>query len=595
MRWLLALTLAFACTGAWAQGLESALRPGPVIAGHAQWEDDCAACHVRFDRAAQDRLCADCHKDVGRDMRERTGFHGRQPAQACRACHTDHKGRTAKVVVLDETRFDHRQTDYLLKGRHDGLRCASCHLPGRRWREAPQACNACHRDDDAHRGSLGAACADCHAETGWRQTRFDHASTRFALEGRHAAAECKACHRSAVYEDVGTTCHACHRDDDQGPRGHQGRFGEKCESCHDARAWKPAVFRHDRDTRFALRGAHRATACTACHTGPLYRDKTPTACVDCHRRDDVHEGRLGAACASCHAEQRWRETPRFDHDRTRFALRGGHRDAKCSACHRPGAAYTVADTRCVACHRGDDRHQPTLGERCESCHAETRWRDVARFDHAKARFALRGAHLKAECSACHRDARHRETPTACIACHRDDDRHAGQLGEQCASCHGEAAWTSGVRFDHAGARFALTGRHVGAACSACHQSPRYRDAPRECVACHRREDRHEARLGTRCESCHSTRDWRLWTFDHGRRTRFALDGAHQGLACVRCHTAPAPAGRAVAPVGDTCVACHRDDDRHDGAFGGRCEQCHVTSDWTRLRQRLAPGAGRAPS
>jgi hypothetical protein len=92
LRWaLLALLLGLGLrTAASAQGIESVIRPGEVIQGHAKWEEECAKCHVRFDRAAQDRLCMDCHKEVGQDMRERTGYHGRLKPQACRSCHTDH-------------------------------------------------------------------------------------------------------------------------------------------------------------------------------------------------------------------------------------------------------------------------------------------------------------------------------------------------------------------------------------------------------------------------------------------------------------------------------------------------------------------------
>lgn len=567
-----------------AQSLESVLRPGDVIAGHAKWEDDCAACHVRFDRAAQDGRCTDCHKDVGADMRTRQGYHGRLEPQPCKACHTDHKGRQARIVQLDEKRFDHAQTDYALRGAHGKVRCAACHVAGRKWREAPQTCQACHRTDDVHKGSLGAQCADCHTETDWKQTRVDHEKTRFPLRGRHVDTRCDSCHRSGVFNEAPTTCIGCHRADDNAAKGHQGRFGEKCETCHDAQAWKPSRFRHERDTRFVLRGAHAQTECRACHTGNLYTSRTPTACNDCHRADDKHKGTLGTECAACHTEQRWTEVARFDHDRTRYPLRALHRDVKCASCHTTPGLFKVTDTRCVACHRKDDRHEPTLGERCESCHVEAGWKKVDRFDHAQARFTLRGAHVKAACSACHRDTRWRATPSTCVACHRSDDKHDGQLGERCESCHGESRWT-GVRYDHAQARFPLTGRHLATECKACHASPRFRDAGRDCIACHRADDRHKTTLGNACESCHNTRDWRLWSFDHGRRTRFALDGAHQPLACVRCHDRPAPVGGAIAPVDGRCVSCHRGVDRHDGAFGDRCEQCHVTSDWRRLQRR----------
>lgn len=580
--------LAMGWVPAQAQSLESVLRPGPVISGHQKWEDDCAACHVRFDREAQNGRCMDCHKDVARDVRGHTGMHGRIKPQACRSCHTDHKGRDALIVVLDQKRFDHLQTDYALLGQHTAVACDACHTAGKKWRDAPQSCNACHRADDVHKGSLGSSCADCHTEADWKKTRLDHGKTRFPLTGKHSDVPCADCHRSAVYKDAPETCVACHKADDDGTRGHKGRFGNQCDTCHGTQAWKPSYFRHDRDTRFSLRGAHRDTACTACHTGALYEDKAPTTCVGCHRGDDKHKGSLGTECAACHTEQRWTELAKFDHDKTRYPLRGGHKPVACASCHTDKSSYKVADQRCVACHQKDDKHQPTLGNTCESCHVDLGWKDVKRFDHAKARFALRGAHQQVACNDCHRDKRYRETPATCVACHRADDQHQGQLGTQCDSCHGETRWQQ-TRFDHAKARFALTGRHLTATCKSCHDTSRYRDAARDCIGCHRSDDRHKASLGTACESCHNTRDWRLWTFDHGRRTRFALDGAHQPLACVACHSRPAPAGKAIAPVGDTCIACHQRDDKHDGAFGARCDQCHVTSNWRQVRQRAGQG------
>ncbi|HEY6355203.1 MAG TPA: hypothetical protein VIY30_11990, partial [Burkholderiaceae bacterium] len=89
-----------------------------------------------------------------------------------------------------------------------------------------------------------------------------------------------------------------------------------------------------------------------------------------------------------------------------------------------------------------------------------------------------------------------------------------------------------------------------------------------------------------CDSCHTVRAWGLWSFDHVRRTKYAIDGAHTKVACERCHTQPAPASKAAAGVGTNCVACHRRDDTHDGAFGPGCEQCHATDSWKRIRTRV---------
>ena len=52
------------------------LMPGEVIKGHAKEEENCEKCHKKFDKAAQSTLCADCHKEVGKDLTEKKGFHG---------------------------------------------------------------------------------------------------------------------------------------------------------------------------------------------------------------------------------------------------------------------------------------------------------------------------------------------------------------------------------------------------------------------------------------------------------------------------------------------------------------------------------------
>jgi hypothetical protein len=137
--------------------------------------------------------------------------------------------------------------------------------------------------------------------------------------------------------------------------------------------------------------------------------------------------------------------------------------------------------------------------------------------------------------------------------------------------------------------------------STCHKTLLYKDAPRDCASCHRKDDAHKLTFGTACESCHNARAWGLWTFDHTRRTKYTLDGAHAKVPCARCHTQPAPGGKAAAEVGTNCIGCHRGDDAHDGAFGPACEQCHTSDNWKRIRsrvgqldhQRLAWALGRA--
>lgn len=585
------------CATAPAQTLESVLRPGDLVQGHAKWEEECTQCHVRFDRSAQDRLCMGCHKEVGQDMRERTGYHGRLKPQACRSCHTDHKGRTARIVDLDRKTFDHAQTDYALKGKHAKVECDKCHEPKKKYWQAPSDCQACHRKDDVHKGSLGPKCADCHTVNDWKEARFDHEKTRFPLTGKHADAECGDCHKKgADYRAAPRDCVGCHRKDDNGPKGHKGNYGEKCESCHGTKAWKPSTFNHDKDTKFDLLGKHRSVKCADCHTGHLYRDKVGSACIDCHKKDDDgakgHKGTLGRDCAACHTERGWKEKGKFDHDRTRFPLLGKHVQAKCADCHK-STNYREAPRDCIGCHKKDDKHEATLGTKCESCHVERDWKTVTRFNHDDTKFRLRNAHAAKtlQCKACHADLKSfRNTATDCYSCHKKDDKHEGQLGTKCESCHGDRDWKT-TAFDHRNSRFPLVGRHVAVKCAECHKSPKYKDAPRDCYSCHKKDDTHKLKFGTACESCHNARAWGLWDYDHARRARYVLDGAHAKVACEKCHTQPAPAGKAAAEVGTNCVSCHRRDDVHDGAFGPVCQQCHVTTDWKRVKTRV--GGARA--
>lgn len=610
-RWLGLLLLASLLAVAprvFAQGIEGLINPGKVIAGHAKLEAECTNCHVRFSKEAQNSLCLDCHKEVAADVKARGGFHGRLKPQSCKECHTDHKGRDARIVELNEKTFDHKQTDFQLRGKHETVKCASCHKPGAKHRTAPLTCVGCHRQDDqkkGHKGSLGEKCEDCHTERDWKEARFDHGKTRFALRGKHADVVCKDCHVVAgkqVFKDLPMTCISCHRKDDfqKPPKGHRGLFGEKCEACHSEKDWKTIHFNHERDGKFALKGKHESVRCEACHKVNPYKEELKTACVACHRKDDEkkgHKGSLGEKCESCHNERNWKDT-RFDHAKTRFPLLGKHVETACKDCHTVAGKQVYKDlpAACISCHRKDDQgvkgHKGRYGEKCDTCHSEKRWGEV-RFDHDRdTKYKLRDKHRSVKCDSCHTgqgaNALYKDKLQAtCVSCHRQDDQkkgHKGQLGNACEQCHSEKEWKV-PGFDHARARFPLTGKHIKVACDKCHTTGlAFRDASRVCGDCHEKEDVHKKRLGFKCDTCHNARDWKAWDFDHGRRTRFPLDGAHVKPACIACHVQP---GREIRALSMNCYACHQADDVHDGAFGRRCEQCHVTKNF----KELLPGAG----
>lgn len=566
-----------------ANTIESLVMPGKVIQGHARIESNCRKCHEPFDKSAQNTLCVACHTEVGQDIARKQGLHGRVPAKPCRECHTDHKGANAGIVVLKEAGFDHRHTDYLLKGKHADarIRCAACHIAGKKHRDAPHACEACHGKQDPHQGALGPTCANCHVEKSWLEVEFDHEETRFPLLGKHVKTQCKDCHRDQQFKDTPRDCVACHRKDDK----HKGSLGPKCGQCHGERTWDAGLFDHDKDTGFALKGKHSAVKCESCHKGLVFKEKIQTACVACHRKDDAHKGRYGERCDSCHGEKSWKEI-RFDHARdTRFALQGKHTKVRCDDCHRGSLYQDKVSGACLSCHRKDDTHKGRYGERCDSCHTDADWKPT-RFNHDRdTRFVLKGKHAPVKCDACHRGHLFNDKiDNTCATCHAKDDKHAKQLGPKCENCHTEKSWKV-EHFDHSKSRFPLVGQHAQTGCQECHATARFKDASMECKSCHVKDDVHKGALGTKCEACHNARDWRLWDFNHNKQTAFILDGAHKrkSVTCAACHTNAQPR----APkIDTTCASCHAREDVHDGTFGARCERCHATTNWKQLTRSL---------
>ncbi len=357
----------------------------------------------------------------------------------CNHCHTDHEGGDFEIVILDRDTFDHGQTDFGLVGAHARAPCGDCHEEGKAFRDAPSGCHSCHSEDDRHEGNLGKDCAGCHTSTGWAKvTAFDHSKTDFPLTNAHEKVACAACHAGEIYQDLPTSCIGCHRiqdihDDRFGSKcedchvnktwsevrfdhdrdtdftlsgahrdvdcnachsdnihdtpmqgacldchaaedPHQGTLGPRCESCHTTSSWIAEVrFDHDL-TSFPLIGQHGVLPCEACHRDQRYQ-MADTGCAACHVDQDVHKGRLGANCATCHNPNGW-ALWLFDHDRqTRFALTGAHANVDCETCHRrPAATGQTLPLSCVGCHAGDDVHRGRFGGDCAACHSTSRWK-----------------------------------------------------------------------------------------------------------------------------------------------------------------------------------------------------------------------------
>jgi hypothetical protein len=614
------------------------------VRSHGELSSDCGACHVPIwsGERMTDR-CLACHRDVGDELAGGTGLHGRFATfTECRACHTDHGGETASLTLANPPDFPHDRTRYSLQahpvgrgvlgggfacadchpatlaefepatcatcherrdpaylarhvetfgeaclachdgvdaygadfahanwpleGEHAAADCSGCHAgaaDAETLRATPTECAACHAAQDVHEGRLGADCGTCHTAAGWEDASdgFDHARTAFALVGRHAEVDCLACHVDRAWTGIGTTCEACHAGDDP----HEGQFSQSCAACHTPEEWDEMTFDHA-TTRFPLEAAHAEPSCEACHSGGRYA-LTPRACFSCHEDDDAHEGNLGRDCASCHEATAWDETT-FDHGEARFPLTGQHARALCTACHTSLTMYRGTATTCFACHREDDAHDRAFGTDCAACHGTRSW-EGASFDHARTGFRLTGAHTRTSCAACHPGDRFEGTPSTCYGCHRADDRHDGDFGRQCASCHTTSSW-SGARVDHSLTRFPLTGAHRGVSCSRCHRSDDFREAPTTCSGCHRKPSTHQPRLFSACASCHTTRAWRPADYDAPHP--FPMNHRNADGRCSRCHPA--------SWASWSCASCHpyrKMDEEHDEEAGysrTACVRCH---------------------
>lgn len=419
--------------GATGYGLEGA---------HAR--TDCRGCH-RSDHVADpaslleagknlDRTflglgtaCLSCHADP----------HAGQFAGGCTSCHDTGTWKPAPL-------FDHARTPFPLTGLHEPLACAKCHEPASVgapvvYAGRPHAaCTDCHTDP--HAGALGPDCASCHTTAGWKQVlggSFDHAATRYPLEGRHTAVTCAQCHGSRGPRPAFARCADCHTYD-HGRSPGTADYGA-CEQCHAVEGFRPANFamaRHD-STDFPLRGAHLATPCAACHltsasSGRVVLDPGAAACTDCHRDPHTWAQAAPPTCTACHGDESWR-SPVFDHAATAFPLTGRHTAAACAACHAPNDGQKLhfggESRQCAGCHR--DVHEGTMtrveGEPpagdCARCHGTTDWL-AENFVHDRdSRFALAGAHAGVTCRACHAGEEgaavliFRPLATECAACH----------------------------------------------------------------------------------------------------------------------------------------------------------------------------------
>ena len=480
------------------------ISPGDLTKFHADLEglSNCTKCHNLGEQLTNTN-CLNCHKEIKERIDQNSGYHssGDVKGKNCWSCHSEHNGRNFEIIHFDKSQFDHSKTKFDLTGSHTKLEC-----------------NKCHKSDLIKDAELKK--------------------------------------RENTYLGLGNSCADCHEDI------HQSTLGKNCNTCHNTDKFKPASgFNHNKAS-YKLTGAHQQVLCEKCHLNETRNGKQFTKfkglafqqCSDCHK--DVHNGKFGNTCTKCHNTSSFRSIDRssFDHDKTNFPLIGLHVNVNCAKCHGNNLTSKPKHQKCIDCH--EDFHKGefvvnNVPRDCKECHTEKGFTpSLFTVDrHNKTIFALTGGHLAIACKSCHNDNdkwKFSSIGTTCISCH--NNIHGKEIKQtfmgdnECRGCHNTETWNK-VKFDHSKTEFPLSGKHAQINCNQCHLKEGtgkreflFLSLDTRCEACHK--DIHNSQFAingkTDCERCHSFEKWKPVKFDH-TKTKFPLIGAHQSVACEKCH------------------------------------------------------------
>jgi hypothetical protein len=290
--------------------------------------------------------------------------------------------------------------------------------------------------------------------------------------------------------------------------------------------------------------------------------------LNAESKKSPHGDKLKTDCAVCHTTNGWNviKPNGFNHNKTRFPLKGQHQQVNCKSCHT-SLKFEEAKTDCNSCHK--DVHEGTVGFDCARCHSTNSWIvSNIRQIHQQDGFVMLGAHATADCNRCHTSAsklRFENRRSDCYACHQSNfeattSPNHKQLGfsTDCESCHSMSGrdWTAkGKGFDHG--FFPLVGGH-NIECTACHYDNYKENLSTKCDFCHSVSNSnpipaHQTKFATyECNACHSVNGWtsgiKFRTHDSWGKI---YSGKHRGKwsACTDCHT-------------------------NDAAYEPRCNKCH---------------------
>ena len=214
------------------------------------------------------------------------------------------------------------------------------------------------------------------------QSKFDHFTTGYPLEGAHRFADCESCHTDGLFEGTPTQCEGCHSQSSRVNAAAKPAFhnptSDRCGACHHPSDWQ-SILRVDHLEVMA--------ECAACHDGrrapgkPIGHLMTNDQCDDCHRTTAFvpavfdHAGIVGG-CLTCHNGLQALGKP-VSHIPATDTCEDCHSTVSWSPVSRVDHMQVIGS--CSSCHNGviatgqHPAHIPTTAE-CDSCHNTIAWR-----------------------------------------------------------------------------------------------------------------------------------------------------------------------------------------------------------------------------
>ncbi|MDP2335074.1 MAG: cytochrome C [Bacteroidota bacterium] len=252
---------------------------------------DCKKCHKgKYTTPIKSSRCTDCHSDYHKGQ-----FSKKEATSDCKDCHNEN-GFLGSSFTFER----HNNSGFILEGAHAATPCIACHKKEKDWQfsDLDKRCVACH--ENIHKNHIKekfipeGKCESCHTVINWNKVTFDHQTTTFQLQGKHAGRTCRDCHFKKEndnlivqkFAELKGNCEECHTD------VHQQQFNANgttdCTKCHKFENWKAEKFDHNQ-TRFKLDGGHQNVECKKCHLvnksnfGPFIQYKnTKMQCKNCH-------------------------------------------------------------------------------------------------------------------------------------------------------------------------------------------------------------------------------------------------------------------------------------------------------------------------